>query len=132
MSSGPGEARDDLIAFRDLLSNGPMNIGERGAESDKYGLQAFSSLLLAGKRIEFDEVLKHKVIHSLEATLVEDFFDKCADGLCIRRWHGRSFRSMRRVIPSLSFVGFAQLGNYREIFKGRGVPLDLAVRGQFT
>jgi hypothetical protein len=83
VGSGPGEAGDDFFAFRDLLRYGPVDIGEGGPKLHEDGFESFPALLLAGQRIEFDEVLFDEVAHALEAAFIENLIDKCANDFFI-------------------------------------------------
>jgi hypothetical protein len=47
-----------------------MDIGERSAKPVNHLLRTFASLLLARKRVEFNEINRHKIISSLKLTLV--------------------------------------------------------------
>ena len=53
-------------------------------------LEAFSTLFLSRKRIEFYEIFFHQVVGPLKPALVDDIFDKRLDDFFIRRGHGRS------------------------------------------
>ena len=61
----------------------PVNVGEGRAKLHEDGLESFPALLLAGQRIEFDEVLKDKIVHAVEAALVENLVDEGADDFLV-------------------------------------------------
>ena len=83
MRSGPGEARDHLVAFTDLLGDLPVDVGEGGLELHEGALQALSALQLAGQRIKLDKVLEHEVVQAFPAGLVENVFDEGEDDLLV-------------------------------------------------
>jgi hypothetical protein len=63
-----------------------MDIGERSAKRVNHLPKTFASLLLTRKRVEFDEINRHKIINSLKLTLVYNLLNKSADNRFVLFW----------------------------------------------
>jgi hypothetical protein len=79
MGAMPRKAAKYLIPFTHHLFDHPMDIGKRSAKRVNHLLKTFAPLLLARKSVDFYEINRHKIVSSLNLTLVDDLLDKSTD-----------------------------------------------------
>jgi hypothetical protein len=79
MRAMPRKTPKYLFPFTYHLVNHSMDIGERSAKRVNHLLKTFASLMLTTKRVDFNEINRHKIINSLKLTLVYNFLNKSAD-----------------------------------------------------
>jgi hypothetical protein len=104
MRAMPRKTAKYIFPFTYHLVNHPMDIGERSAKHVNHLLKTFASLLLARKRVNFNEINRHKIISSLMLTLVHNLLNKIADNRFVLFWSS----PLQRTLGILSNVLLAR------------------------